>query len=194
MRTPTDVIEYKGYTFKVYQDENPEDPREWDNLGLMVCFHRRYSLPNELDMKEPEDLAEWEKDNVKDILFRRPLFMYDHSVQYMSTRSFIGRAQHAEWDSGQVGFIYALKSRVRTNWNVKRVTRRCRDLASMYIDNEVDDYSNYISGNVYWFELTSPDGTEENYGSYYGWENTKIAIDTWKVIIDRRTMEVKHES
>ena len=34
-----------------------------------------------------------------------PLNLYDHSMLRMSTGSFLGRAQHAEWDSGQVGCI-----------------------------------------------------------------------------------------
>lgn len=39
----------------------------------------------------------------------KPLFLYDHSVQSISTGSFVGRAQHAEWDSGPCGFIYMTK-------------------------------------------------------------------------------------
>ena len=35
-----------------------------------------------------------------------PLYLYDHSGLAMSCGSFVGRAQHAEWDSGQVGYIY----------------------------------------------------------------------------------------
>jgi hypothetical protein len=35
-----------------------------------------------------------------------PVYMYEHSAVALSTGSFIGRAQHAEWDSGQVGFAY----------------------------------------------------------------------------------------
>lgn len=38
-----------------------------------------------------------------------PLYLYDHSGISMSTGSFIGRAPHAEWDSGCVGFIYLEK-------------------------------------------------------------------------------------
>ena len=30
------------YLIKIEQDENAESPREWDNLGKMVCF--RYLL------------------------------------------------------------------------------------------------------------------------------------------------------
>lgn len=36
--------DYKGYTIKIYHDEDAESPRDWDNLGEMVCFHRRYNL------------------------------------------------------------------------------------------------------------------------------------------------------
>ena len=28
----------------VYVDENPVGPREWDNLGEMVCWHSNYNL------------------------------------------------------------------------------------------------------------------------------------------------------
>lgn len=38
-----------------------------------------------------------------------PLFLYDHSGVSMSTGSFVGRVPHAEWDSGQVGYIYMSK-------------------------------------------------------------------------------------
>lgn len=35
-----------------------------------------------------------------------PVFMYEHSGVALSVGSFIGRAQHAEWDSGQIGWAY----------------------------------------------------------------------------------------
>ncbi len=43
-----------------------------------------------------------------------PLYLYDHSGISMSTGSFLGRAVHAEWDSGQVGYIYMDKDRALT--------------------------------------------------------------------------------
>lgn len=45
----------------------------------------------------------------------QPLFLYDHSGISMSTSSFVGRAQHAEWDSGQVGYIYMDKETAMKN-------------------------------------------------------------------------------
>lgn len=41
--------------------------------------------------------------------------LYDHSVLRMSTSSFLGRAQHAEWDSGQVGWVYASHEDIKKN-------------------------------------------------------------------------------
>lgn len=35
-----------------------------------------------------------------------PVYMYEHSGVSLSTGSFIGRAQHAEWDSGMIGWAY----------------------------------------------------------------------------------------
>lgn len=35
-----------------------------------------------------------------------PVFIYEHSGVALSTGSFIGRAQHAQWDSGMIGWAY----------------------------------------------------------------------------------------
>lgn len=39
----------------VRYDEDAESPREWDNLGKMVCFHGRYDLGDEHDYSGPKD-------------------------------------------------------------------------------------------------------------------------------------------
>ena len=43
--------EYRGYTIRLVPDPDPENPREeWDNVGTMRCWHRRYNLGD-----RPED-------------------------------------------------------------------------------------------------------------------------------------------
>lgn len=32
------------FTLTLHHDETPESPREWDNLGTITCWHRRYTL------------------------------------------------------------------------------------------------------------------------------------------------------
>lgn len=47
MKNVVETIEYKGYKINIYQDDCDESPREWDNLGKMLCSHRRYNLGDE---------------------------------------------------------------------------------------------------------------------------------------------------
>jgi len=49
-------VEYKGYVIKVcYEDDILESPREWDNLGTMVCWHSRYNLGDEQPKRDPKE-------------------------------------------------------------------------------------------------------------------------------------------
>jgi len=41
---PVHTEEHKGHTIHIYLDEPTESPREWDNLGTMICWHRNYTL------------------------------------------------------------------------------------------------------------------------------------------------------
>lgn len=54
-----DTIDYKGYTIRIESDDDPLNPREWDNLGTMVCWHRNYDLGDEQPSTDPE---EWLRD------------------------------------------------------------------------------------------------------------------------------------
>jgi len=38
-------------TIKIFRDEHVDSPREWDNLGTMVCWHKSYLLGDEHDYK-----------------------------------------------------------------------------------------------------------------------------------------------
>lgn len=43
----------------IEQDQFPEDPRSWDNLGTMLCCHREYQLGDCNSNRETEEqLAE----------------------------------------------------------------------------------------------------------------------------------------
>ena len=39
--------QHNGYTISIYYDEDAQSPRDWDNLGTMVCWHRRYDIGDE---------------------------------------------------------------------------------------------------------------------------------------------------
>jgi len=54
----SDTIEHAGYTIRIEQDQDAESPREYDNLGTMVCWHSRYKLGDEQPKCEPSEFME----------------------------------------------------------------------------------------------------------------------------------------
>lgn len=58
---------------KIVQDECPEDPREWSNLGHMVCWHRHYRLGDKHSFASPSDFLDWVKEQggVKNVLIEQ---------------------------------------------------------------------------------------------------------------------------
>lgn len=65
----------------------------------------------------------------------KTLYLYDHSGLSISTGSFVGRAQHAEWDSGPVGFVYMDKKTAMENMAMPKETMR---IGKFFADRERD--------------------------------------------------------
>lgn len=80
-----------------------------------------------------------------------PLNLYDHSGLSMSASSFIGRAQHAEWDSGQTGWIYATSDSIRAEYG--NCSAESAEKAKALLMSEVETYNYYLSGQCYGFRL-----------------------------------------
>lgn len=143
---------YKGYSIRIEQDTDPINPRtEWDNAGTMVCFYRLYNIG---DVHMTFDQAK----QFANVCAKRggvvlPLFLYDHSGLAISNDSFVGRAQHAEWDSGQVGFIFIDPETIRKEFSVKRITKRVREKATKLLRSETETYDRYLKGDVYGYVI-----------------------------------------
>jgi len=170
MREIVETIEYKGYTIKIYPDEMAADPREWENLGKMVCFHGRYNLGDKHDYKT-EDFDGWKEMSehlIKEegALVILPLYLYDHSGITMSTGSF-----SCPWDSGQVGFIYADKKMILDFYGGKKVTKAKLKRVEKGLRAEVEVYDSWISGSCYGWNADDPDGDEidDSCWGYYGY-------------------------
>jgi hypothetical protein len=62
------------YRLQIIQDEDPESPREWENLGTMICWHRRYNLGDPDESKnysDSQDLMAHLADEDYDDLYNR---------------------------------------------------------------------------------------------------------------------------
>lgn len=170
-----DTIKYKGFDIEIHQDDQPEDPREWDNLGKMVCFHSRYCLGDKHDLSV-EEAREISKQ--RDVI-ALPLFLYDHSGLRMKVGSFEGLLPqgHARFDTMPVGMIYVTKLEIRKEWNAKRISKRLRELVIRNLTQEVDVYDQYLSGDAYGYMIKDADGEDiDSCWGYFGhaWEENGL--------------------
>ncbi len=56
---PVETKTIGKYLIEILNDEDPENPREWDNLGTMVCFHRHYNLGDKHNFDNPSQTHEF---------------------------------------------------------------------------------------------------------------------------------------
>lgn len=169
---PIEIIYSKDRTIRgeIYQDVDPESPRGKDynnNLGTMVCFHKRYSLGDETDLK-----SDWFTSFAKleDYLIKQknavivlPLYIYDHSGITMKVGGFTRAEVHyPEWDSMQVGYIYVTKDTIRKWYEQKQVTKYLLKKAENQLRAEVEIYDQYLTGDVYGYSIVKSHGKCQN--------------------------------
>jgi len=137
---------------KVEQDEDSENPREWDNLGIMVCFHKRYNLGDKTDLSS-DQFNSW--DELENYLIKNekakvilPLYLLDHSGLSMRTEPFFEDPEG--WDSGQVGFIYTTEKKIKKFYGDKKLSEKEIEDS---LESEVRTYNDYLEGNVYTISL-----------------------------------------
>lgn len=164
---------------RIEKDEDCNPRKDFDNLGVMLCRHSRYNLGDE-DAEEPDEDAE-----VSAEIFSLPLYLYDHSGLSMNTTGFNDR-----WDSGQVGMIYCTLEAARENWLQPDATWdtllptgdgeeiTMREYAIRVMQAEVEQYNQYLQGDVYGFVVEECDKCEccgheewsevDSCGGFYG--------------------------
>lgn len=204
-----ETIQHANCTIRIIPDTDPESPRSWDNLGTMVCWHRRYDLGDKRDyprdtpaealrrlaadavnsdaVRDDETVGD---DHINRILEKHylilPLYLYDHGGLTISTRSF-----SCPWDSGQVGFIYASIARLREEYgNLDRADLIERGTSCL--QSEVAAYDQYLRGEVYGYVVSldaDPDITDSCWG-YYGMDDVRAeAKRVAERLSDRETRE-----
>lgn len=160
-------------TLKVLQDDHCEcDPRECENLGVMACFHGRYTLGDDVTninkhcahyFHDASAFREFSEHN-KPIML--PLYLYDHSGITMSTGPF-----GCPWDSGQVGWIFCSLDKACREYSVKRVTPTIRRKVLSVLEAEVRVYDEHIQGNCFGVVIEDDSGNLlESCWGYHGYK------------------------
>lgn len=138
---------------KIVREKHPSSPREWDNLGVMACWHPRYDLGDVQPKKSPN---EWMAENVPEGSVVLPLYLYDHSGISMST----GREYpfNCQWDSMQVGWIVCASDRIRKEYGAEEITAEIREKVEKVLQAEVGTYDDYLRGEVYGYVVLDKHG------------------------------------
>lgn len=154
----------------IEQDQFPEDPRSWDNLGTMLCCNRNYQLGDCNSNKETEEqLAEIchkygkSDEEIDEMTFFEevqfilnqddvcglPLYITDHSGISMQTYRFDA------WDSSFVGLIFVEKDFYLAQMCLKD-EEGWKEKAKETLKSEIEIYSDFLEGNVYQWTLYEP--------------------------------------
>lgn len=177
MDEPIEVVQVGRLRVELHYDEtpvNPRDPRYADNAGTMVFFHGRYDLVNESGYRK-EDYNSWGElqqaileDNPGAIVL--PVWMYEHGSVALKVGSFQGSLPqgHAEFDSGQIGFIYISRETIKHEWGDGP---DADEKAEAYLRGEVAEYGAYLEGDVFGWVLKD--------------ENDDVVDSCWGYVGDR---------
>lgn len=170
------------YQIDIMPDDMPDSPRNWDNMGTMICFHRDAILgdKHDYDHSDYNGWSEMEKAIIanEDVAVILPLYVYQHGGMTMNTTGF-----HCGFDSGQVGFIFVSKKVLRKEYGVKYVTQKVRDKALKVLLGEVETYDQYLTGDIYGYRITDTE-TDEKLDSCWGFYGSDYCMEEAKRIVE----------
>ena len=135
------------YEIEIIQDNDPESPRTWDNLGTMVCQHRRYNLGDKHDyyLDECDSWFDVQKElGYPPVILK--LYLYDHSGITISYNPFGDK-----FDSGQVGFIFVTEKTLLKEYG--KVDEEVIQKAINVLRGEVETYDMYLTGEIYGYRI-----------------------------------------
>lgn len=196
MRDAIDTKTIGDYTISIVPDNEPTNPRDWDNLGTMYCYHRRYSLGDIEASKQynTDNFNNWNEFEAQlrkdDNVIVLPLGLYDHSGITM----YVG-SSHDRWDGGQVGFIAITREKIREEYSAKRISKQLLARVEQYLRNEVKTYDDYLTGNCYGYVIEK---NGEEVDSCYGFLGDSdyamqegISVAQWHIEQDSKVKQAK---
>ena len=181
-----ETFETAGFTVSLYQDDCGESPREWDNLGHMVCWHRRSNLGDEQvrpgeHAGSLEGFEKWlaQERKARVIL---PIYIYEHSgITITTSYAAYLRYPDKQWDAGQVGYIYVDAETIRQEYGVKRISTKLKQKVAEVLAGEVETYDQYLTGDVYGYVVRDEAGEHVDscwgfFGLEYACQEAKAAL------------------
>lgn len=163
----------------VESDDDAKNPRGWDNLGTMTCFHRNYHLGDVHDYEDSDEMFEKlarlvDKFDTIDKSFTSHQYSANEKEKSWSIVKALVEKHYIKlplylydhsgitmnttgfscgWDSGKVGFIYVAIDDAKREYGWKRLTAARRFRLEGYLKGEVKTFDQYLTGDVYAFRI-----------------------------------------
>jgi hypothetical protein len=175
-----DYTRPNGVRVRIYPDQNPMSPGEWDNLGTLYLTDRDYGFAEHVST-EYHDL---------------PVFIRAHRIAgrvvvpvRFNDYGSCGATIHATHEIDANGYIVADPKEVAANlalsptWNAKNCLR-----------GEIKTWDDYVRGNVYGYVLTGPEDEDgaplDSCWGFYG--EIEDMLEEVNAIADGYTAEELH--
>lgn len=170
-----ETINYRGIDIEIIVDDDAQSPDNWGNDDVFLVYdHRDFYV----DRKgyDPNNIFEamQAKQKTFDGYYYFPLFAYIHSGVALS----LGKNTYpfsCPWDTSFKGFV--LVKREKYNWTRKQAHKSASSLVNVWND--------YLSGNVYGYNVEDIDSCWGFYGDY----ESNGMIDEAKQAIDSHIRE-----
>jgi len=157
-----------GNFVTIHLDYDCESPRSWEGkMGTFLTWMHHTDSPDDNPFDGFDDLGESFGIRCEDrpgqfvakfndkVGVCVPVFALVHSGTFYSAGW--SNPFYDPWDSGFVGVIFVTKERIRELYQVKRVTKKVRQSVVDELIAEVDEYSEWASGNCYGFVVHDKD-------------------------------------
>lgn len=161
------------HTIKIVYDTCNESPRELDNLGTIFSAHRTVTGEEQATGEYNSLEEEFFSTHNKNEIIYLPVYLYEHSGITINTTGF-----SCPWDSGQLGYIFVDKKKVREEFGWKRISPQREKQIQKYLKGEIETFDQYLRGEVYGFIVEDEEGNHVDscYG-FYDWDTMKEYID-----------------
>lgn len=146
-----------GLQIKITQDPDAQSPSDWESDDcFIVANHRQFYVPPPGQKRCPSDPDEV-LSMFKDTHHVFNLEAYIHSGVRLAL-SGEGNFPDRQWDVSQLGFVFASKK----EWRLRKSARKAAE-------SIIETWNQYLSGDVWGFDVTDEDGNSlDSCCGFYG--------------------------
>ncbi len=169
-----------GWFVTIEQDMCPDDPRQYDDLSLMVFYDRDLRGDHDrvddiLRMQCRTELGRNQIRRAGGLVY--PVRCYEHGSYAFALGKAPEQWPDQQWDVRTLGAMVAHGSAIRKQYDVQRITKRIRDMACGRMEAALRQYQDYLNGSVYHYTLWDREWDyHEGCGGFYGYDHWKSGL------------------